>query len=298
MLEQLERSITEFLMPEVKTVLEIGNYIASAGGKRVRPILMLETARMLGGDTERLIPLAVGIEYIHMASLLHDDVVDGADVRRGRPSANRVFGNPIVVLTGDYMYARALWLYSLYGNMKSIEIVSRAVMQMAEGQVLELLHIGKIIDEETYLRIVDGKTGALFGASMGVGALMSGYPGFEEFYRMGVKVGRAFQMVDDALDYIGDQKVMGKPAGNDLREGKCTYPLLSVLHTMDRSKLEESLRKGDVEEIRSKVVELGGVEKTKSRAKKEIEEVISYLKSFPQSDKLIELLVSLVERVR
>jgi octaprenyl-diphosphate synthase len=231
-LSQFNQFMLDYLDPEIRLVEDVGRYILSAGGKRLRPLLMMEVCRMLGGDVERVVPLAVGIEYIHMASLLHDDVVDGAHTRRGRPSANALFGNQAVVLGGDYFYAKALWLYANYGNLQAVEMVSRAVMHMSQSQLLELLSLGKLISEEEYFRIIDGKTGALFGASMGVGALMAESPLAEEFYQMGLKVGRAFQLIDDALDYSSSEERLGKPVGNDLREGKCTYPLLSVLRPL------------------------------------------------------------------
>lgn len=277
MMLAIEEELLKHLDPEVRYVLEVGGYIVSSGGKRIRPILSILTCRAFGGDERKALPLGVGIEYIHAASLLHDDVVDGADKRRGRASANRVYGNDLCVLTGDYMYAKALWLYSRYGDIKSIQVVSRAVMDMAQGQVLELKSIGDMIDEETYFSIIDKKTGALFGASVAVGAVLSGREDYEDVYRIGVKIGRAFQLIDDALDYVGSEVKLGKPVGSDLKEGKCTYPLLSVIEHLDRKSVERSLRNGDVEWVREKVVELSGVERTKQRAKKEAEEAIDSL---------------------
>lgn len=297
----LEEELLRHLDPEVKAILEVGNYIISSGGKRIRPVLSLLTCKALGGDERKVLPLAVGIEYIHVASLLHDDVVDGADRRRGRLSANLVFGNELCVLTGDYMYAKALWLYSRYGDIKSIEIVSRAVMDMAQGQVLELKSIGDIIDQETYFSIIDRKTGVLFGASMAVGALMAGREDYERFYQMGSKVGRAFQLVDDALDYSGSEEKLGKPVGNDLREGKCTYPLISVMENLDTEAVKNSLRNSDTAWIREKVIQLGGVKKTYQTAKMYIEEALKELRQLmgENNTKVLETLVlSVIERER
>ncbi|QWK20514.1 MAG: polyprenyl synthetase family protein [Hydrogenobacter thermophilus] len=297
----LEEELLRHLDPEVKAILEVGNYIISSGGKRIRPVLSLLTCKALGGDERKVLPLAVGIEYIHVASLLHDDVVDGADRRRGRLSANVVFGNELCVLTGDYMYAKALWLYSRYGNMKSIEIVSRAVMDMAQGQVLELKSIGDIIDQETYFSIIDKKTGVLFGASMAVGALVAGREDYERFYQMGLKVGRAFQLVDDALDYSGSEEKLGKPVGNDLREGKCTYPLISVMENLDTEVVRSSLRNSNTAWIREKVIQLGGVKKTYQMAKVYIEEALKELRQLmgENNTKVLETLVlSVIERER
>jgi len=293
---QFNQFMLDYLDPEIKLVEDVGRYILSAGGKRLRPLLMMEVCRMLGGDVEKVIPLAVGIEYIHMASLLHDDVVDGAHTRRGRPSANVLFGNQVVVLGGDYFYAKALWLYANYGNLQSVEMVSRAVMHMSQSQLLELLSLGKLISEEEYFRIIDGKTGALFGASMGVGALMAESPLAEEFYQMGLKVGRAFQLIDDALDYSSSEERLGKPVGNDLREGKCTYPLLSVLNHLDLQWVLERFGRGNTQELRERVVLLGGVENTKKRAEEEIAPVLEFVGKFENSQALLQLIKGIVNR--
>jgi len=295
---QFNQFMLDYLDPEIKLVEDVGKHILSAGGKRLRPLLMMEVCRMLGGDVERVIPLAVGIEYIHMASLLHDDVVDGAHTRRGRPSANVLFGNQAVVLGGDYFYAKALWLYANYGNLQAVEMVSRAVMHMSQSQLLELLSLGKLISEEEYFRIIDGKTGALFGASMGVGALMAESPLAEEFYQVGLKVGRAFQLIDDALDYSSLEERLGKPVGNDLREGKCTYPLLSVLDHLDKQWVLDRFGKGNTEELRERVVLLGGVENTKRRAEDEIAPVLEFVGKFENSQTLLQLIKSIVNRDR
>ncbi len=295
-LSQFNQFMLDYLDPEIKLVEDVGRHIISAGGKRLRPLLMMEVCRVLGGDVERVIPLAVGIEYIHMASLLHDDVVDGAHTRRGKPSANILFGNEAVVLGGDYFYAKALWLYANYGNLQAVEMVSRAVMHMSQSQILELLSLGKLISEEEYFRIIDGKTGALFGASMGVGALMAESPLAEEFYQMGLKVGRAFQLIDDALDYSSSEERLGKPVGNDLREGKCTYPLLSVLDHLDKRWVLERFGRGNTEELRERVVLLGGVEHTKRRAEEEIAPVLEFVGKFENSQTLVQLIKSIVYR--
>ncbi|AHE96205.1 octoprenyl-diphosphate synthase [Thermocrinis ruber] len=295
-LSQFNQFMLDYLDPEIKLVEDVGRHILSAGGKRLRPLLMMEVCRMLGGDVERVVPLAVGIEYIHMASLLHDDVVDGAHTRRGRPSANVLFGNQAVVLGGDYFYAKALWLYANYGNLQAVEMVSRAVMHMSQSQLLELLSLGKLISEEEYFRIIDGKTGALFGASMGVGALMAESPLAEEFYQMGLKVGRAFQLIDDALDYSSSEERLGKPVGNDLRDGKCTYPLLSVLDHLDKQWVLERFGKGNTEELRERVVLLGGVENTKKRAEEEIAPVLEFVGKFENSQALLQLIKGIVNR--
>ncbi len=293
--QDIREKIISYLDPEVREVYEIGNYIISSGGKGVRPLLTIMVCEALGGDVERVVPLAVGIEYVHIASLLHDDVVDGAQTRRGKKSANLVFGNQACVLTGDYMYAKALSLYSQYGSLESIQVLSDAVMKMSQGQLLELKSLGNFIDEETYFRIIDYKTGALFGACMAVGALIAGREDYWDFYRMGILAGRAFQLIDDALDYAGSEEKLGKPVGSDLAEGKCTYPLLCVL---DELKEEEKLLfYGEgYEDLKRLVLKHGGVEKTKEKARQEIEKVLHFVRSFDTSGGIESLILKLINR--
>jgi octaprenyl-diphosphate synthase len=203
LLEEIEKALRQYMDSDVYQILEIGNYIFDGGGKRLRPLLTLLVAKGGKADTEKVLPLAVGLEYIHTASLLHDDVVDEAEARRGKKAAHKVFGNGVTVLTGDYMYANALYLFSTYGTQKMIEVVSGAVKKMAEGQILELKSVGELIDEETYFKIIDGKTGVLFAAAAAVGALASNLKeSYKDFWNFGLSIGRAFQLIDDALDYI------------------------------------------------------------------------------------------------
>jgi octaprenyl-diphosphate synthase len=302
-LSETEKGLKEYLDSHVRFILEAGNYIVDGGGKRLRPLLVLLTAYGGGTEIKKVVPLAVGIEYIHTASLLHDDVVDEADTRRGKSAAHKVFGNGVAVLTGDYMYATALYLFSKHGTPKMIEVVSEAVRKMAEGQVLELKKVGELIDEQTYFEIIDGKTGVLFAASSAVGALSSEKlkPFWEDFWNFGLALGRAFQLIDDALDYEGDPRKVGKPIGIDLKEGKTTYPLLSVLDKIkDTQKVERILKDPDgngAEEIVNLVKELGGVEKTKERARKELNLAREILEKVPLNGEVKELLTQLVEFV-
>ena len=306
-LSLIETNLKGYLDSHVKTILDIGNYITEGGGKRLRPLLVLLIAK--GGNVEgetlknKVVPLAVGIEYIHTASLLHDDVVDEAPTRRGKPSAHKVFGNAVAVLTGDYMYANALYLFSRYGNKKMKEVVSEAVKKMAEGQVLELKKVGELIDEETYFQIIDGKNAVLFAAAAAVGALNSPCLSFrwEDFWRFGLHLGRAFQLVDDALDYEGNAKKVGKPTGQDLKEGKTTYPLLSVLDKLgDQKEIKKVLLNGDEQEV-SKIVnlvrKLGGVDNTKKRAREELFRAREVLKSNKLNGEVGNLLNSLLDFV-
>ena len=304
LLQITEEGLRKYLDPAVETVLTVGNYIVGGGGKRLRPLLLLLFAKGLGVPQtillEKTLPLAVGIEYIHTASLLHDDVVDEAETRRGKEAAHRIFGNGVAVLTGDYMYANALYLYALYGNQKMIEVVSQAVKLMAEGQVLELKKVGELIDEGTYFQIIDGKTSALFAASTAVGALAAQQENWQIYWDFGLKLGRAFQLIDDALDYEGDEKQVGKPIGQDLKEGKTTYPLLSVLENLNLEEVKKVLSSpnGDgYKKIVLLVKELGGVEKTKERARGELQAAREILNKVPLNGEVKRMLNQILDFV-
>ena len=304
LLEAIERKLLEELNPKVRVVLEAGKYLIEGGGKRLRPLITALSCGMCGGDPERALPLGIGIEYIHAASLLHDDVVDGAKSRRGRETANLVFGNEVAVLTGDYMYAKALHLFSTYGDMEMIRLVSQAVMDMAEAQVMELSKVGELITEDEYFQIIEGKTAVLFGACVAVGGMAGGCRDKEILYEVGLRMGRAFQLVDDLLDYIGDSRKTGKPVGNDLREGKTTYPLLAVMDRLDRREVEALLRKvnppeEEIEELRKKVVSLGGDIKTKRKAYEELnvaKELLSHFPKSPYKDEILKIMDFVVLR--
>ena len=309
--EEIDKNLTNYLDSEVKLILEIGNYILNSGGKRLRPVLVLAFAKMLGKeDLNNLYPLAVALEYIHTASLLHDDVVDGADKRRGKKSANRVFGNDTVVLTGDYMYANSLYLFSIYGDIDMIKNVSEAVKKMAEGQLLELKRIGDIdLDENDYFKILEGKTAVLFASCCYVGA---SYGGADDklkssAYNYGLKIGLAFQLIDDLLDYISDELKLGKPVCNDLREGKLTYPLLSILDKLDENeiKLVKNVIRDlnpsieNIEKVKELVRIKGGFDNTIRRAKEIVDEALNELDNFPKNkyfDDLQKLAKYIVER--
>ncbi len=300
-LEKIEKELSLYLDSNVEFILKIGNYLFSSGGKRLRPILVLIFSKMLKGEnSNRDYPLAVAMEYLHAASLLHDDVVDGAETRRGKPSANRIFGNDTVVLTGDYMYANALYLFSVYGNIKMIKNVSDAVKKMAEGQLLELRKIGDLdISEEEYFTILKGKTAVLFGSCCYVGASLGkgSKEQLKSAYNYGLYIGIAFQLIDDLLDYVGDEKKLGKPVCNDLKEGKVTYPLLSILDDIDRTQKEfikgvlraVNPKEEDIQKVKRIVLENGGDKKTLKKAEEFVNNAIKQLETFPENEYLRDL---------
>ncbi len=220
------------LTSDVALVAEIGHHIVESGGKRLRPLLVLLSARACGYDGDRHVLLAAVIEFLHTASLLHDDVVDRSELRRGQPTANARWGNAPSVLVGDFLYSRAFQLMVALDDMGIMAILADATNRIAEGEVMQFSNIGDIdMDEERYMAAIRCKTALLFQAATHSGAVLAGGNAREtEVYRgFGLHFGLAYQLVDDWLDYAGDAATMGKNAGNDLAEGKLTLPLIYAL---------------------------------------------------------------------
>lgn len=298
--DYLEKVMYGNIDSNVNLILQIGNYIIESGGKRIRPYLVLKFAKITKGfNDEKDYILAAALEYLHTASLLHDDVVDGAGLRRGKPTANKVFGNDTTVLTGDYMYANALYLFSVYGNIDMIRNVSQSVKKMAEGQLLELKKIGDFnMTVEDYYKILEGKTATLFGSCCYVGvALGSENDNLKEnAYNFGLNIGMAFQIIDDVLDYSKQEKT-GKTVMNDLREGKLTYPLLSIRDMLDKNDtdfiksvlLDKNPSVEELLKVRDIVINLGGIERAKEKASEFVKKAIDNLKVFDYNDDVEEL---------
>jgi len=223
--------------------------LANYSGKRFRPALLLLTARSRGPVTEKHIQAAATVELIHTASLAHDDVIDGAELRRGRPSLNRLFGNQVSVIAGDVLFSEAFSLMARFASPAELSALSQATAEMATGELSQLLAQGPI-PEEQYMEIVSRKTGALCGAACKVGASLSGSPASEQaaFETFGRSVGIAFQIADDCLDFLGEETVVGKTLGTDLKANKWTLPLLrlyDILGPEERSELLELTRRAD-----------------------------------------------------
>ena len=220
------------LHSEVVLVRQVAEYIVAGGGKRMRPALVLLTAGALGYQGKHHHELAAVVEFIHTATLLHDDVVDESDLRRGRDTANALFGNAASVLVGDFLYSRAFQMMVGVGNMRVMEVLADATNVIAEGEVLQLMNCHNAnIDVEAYLQVIRYKTAKLFQAAARLGAILGGAsPEVEDgLARYGMHLGTAFQLVDDVLDYSGDEAETGKHLGDDLAEGKPTLPLIHVL---------------------------------------------------------------------
>jgi octaprenyl-diphosphate synthase len=230
-LEATNRAIVEHMDSPVELIPRLAAHIVAAGGKRLRPLLTLAAARMCGYQGARHVQLAACVEFIHTATLLHDDVVDESMLRRGLSSANSVFGNKASVLVGDFLFARAFRMMVADGSLRVLAILSQAAATIAEGEVLQLVIQNDLsTSEERYLDVIRGKTAALFTAACQVGAVVADRPAAEEaaLAEYGANLGMAFQLVDDALDYAADQAKLGKTVGDDFREGKVTLPVLAA----------------------------------------------------------------------
>jgi len=276
----------------VVLINQISHYIINSGGKRLRPVLVLLAARALGYKGTHHIDLAAVIEFIHTATLLHDDVVDASDMRRGKQSANAVFGNEASVLVGDFLYSRAFQMMVDVGSMRVMEILSNATNTIAEGEVLQLLNChDPETTEERYMDVIRYKTAKLFEAASQIGAVLAGRPAEEEaaMARYGMHLGTAFQLVDDVLDYSASSEQLGKNIGDDLAEGKPTLPLLYAMHhgTAEQAALIrhaiEHGGKENLKEITAAIESTGAIAYTSRSARVEADRALAELANFPDS---------------
>ncbi len=229
---EVDRVIRARLHSDVALVQQVSEYIIQSGGKRLRPALVVLSANALGYRGEQHHEMAAVVEFIHTATLLHDDVVDASDLRRGRDTANALFGNATSVLVGDFLYSRAFQMMVSVKNMRVMEVLSDATNIIAEGEVLQLMNCNDPdIDEAAYLRVIRYKTAQLFEAAGRLGAIINGSPREIEdaLGNYGMHLGTAFQIIDDVLDYSGETDIIGKNVGDDLAEGKPTLPLLFAM---------------------------------------------------------------------
>jgi octaprenyl-diphosphate synthase len=285
-LSEVDRVIRARLRSEVALVNTVAEYIIGAGGKRMRPVLLLLVARGLGyaaspagSDlTERrdhALELAAVIEFIHTATLLHDDVVDESTLRRGRQTANAAFGNAASVLVGDFLYSRAFQMMVQVGDMRVMSVLADATNTIAEGEVLQLINVNDPdVDEQRYLQVIRYKTARLFEAAARLGAILAGAGSAieEAAAEYGRRLGTAFQLVDDLLDYAGNTADIGKNVGDDLREGKPTLPLIHVMahgSPQDRALVRQAIEQGSTErkhEVMAAVERSGALDYTRERA--------------------------------
>jgi octaprenyl-diphosphate synthase len=264
----------------VPLVERIAHYIVESGGKRLRPLLVLLAANACGYKGEKHVPLAAVIEFIHTATLLHDDVVDHSELRRGKATANANWGNAPSVLVGDFLYSRAFQIMVEIGRMDVMEVISNATTVIAEGEVLQLLNQrNPDLGEDAYLQVVLGKTAMLFEAATEVGAILADASADDrEAMRLyGRHLGIAFQIVDDLLDYLSDAETLGKNVGDDLAEGKTTMPLIHSMRVgsdADKELIRHAIRQGGLEDL-TPVIETvqrnGSVDYTREKAVEQVE---------------------------
>lgn len=254
-IKAVDALIVQRLKSDVVLINQIGHYIVNSGGKRLRPLSVLLAARACGYNGSHHRDLAAVVEFIHTATLLHDDVVDGSELRRNRETANVVWGNEASVLVGDFLYSRAFEMMVDVGSMRVMDVLSHATNRIAEGEVLQLLYTkDPDTDEARYMEVINRKTATLFEAGTRLGAILAECPDYieEAIAAYGQNLGIAFQLIDDALDYAADQESMGKRLGDDLEEGKPTLPVIramSVGTPAQRQMLREAIEHGGRERI-------------------------------------------------
>lgn len=274
-MEAVDQLIRTRLASDVVLINQISAHIVGGGGKRLRPMLHLLAARAAGYAGKDHVQLAATIEFIHTATLLHDDVVDESDLRRGRRTANALWGNAASVLVGDFLYSRSFQLMVELERMRVMQILADTTNAIAEGEVLQLLNIGNAdVDEAAYLRVIERKTAVLFGAATRLGAVLAGLPPAQEeaLFRYGMDLGHAFQIADDLLDYVSDADTLGKNIGDDLAEGKPTLPLIYAIERSSpehAASLRRALESGGLDSLDNIVAAIrdsGALERTRDRA--------------------------------
>lgn len=293
-LKTVDRQTLDIFSSKVLLIPMVGRHILGGGGKRIRPLFLLLSADLCGYKGANRTKLAAIIEAIHTASLLHDDVIDNAETRRRKPAAHAIWGNQVVILIGDFLYSTALKIAVDQKNQRIMEALSEATTRMTEGEILQLNKIGDPdITTEEYYEIIAAKTGVLISAACRIGGILAGRREEEEMAlaRFGMKTGISFQLADDILDYVADQKNLGKKLGKDLAEGKITMPLIYLLKKASGAEQDEIRAiiktRTDSEEGLRRITDLfagyNAIEKSLEMAKDLIEEAKTELSGFPES---------------
>jgi octaprenyl-diphosphate synthase len=307
-MREVDAVIAKRLHSSVPLVAQVSQYIVAAGGKRLRPALLLLMAGALGYVGSQRHNLAAVVEFIHTATLLHDDVVDESTLRRGRATANEAFGNPASVLVGDFLYSRAFQMMVDSRSMRVMEVLAEATNVIAEGEVLQLMNMHDAsLDEQAYLLVIRSKTAKLFEASARLAAILAqADPATETACaEYGQSVGTAFQVIDDALDYDGDAAEMGKNLGDDLREGKTTLPLIVAMqraNAEDRATIRHAIETGGTEQLEhivQIVTRTGALQATRAAAAAQAQRAIdalAHLSESPFKSALVQLAAQLLER--
>jgi octaprenyl-diphosphate synthase len=288
----VDKVIQHQLQSDVALVGQIGHYIVHAGGKRIRPRLVLLMARAWGYMGDFAHTLAATVEFIHTATLLHDDVVDESTLRRGKPTANDLFGNSASVLVGDFLYSRAFQMMVSVNSMRVLDVMADATNVIAEGEVLQLMNMHNpdiLVDD--YLRVIRYKTAKLFEASARLGAVIAQVPyeSEEASAAIGGALGTAFQLVDDLLDYEGKTEDLGKNVGDDLREGKATLPLLAAMQlgrASEREFIRQAIQNGNVDQLHEVIAIVqatGALDKTREAIAMQIQSAQEFIERLPTS---------------
>ena len=283
------------LRSDVRLIPQIIHHIIGSGGKRFRPLLLLAAADLCGYRGERRDSMSVVIEFVHTATLLHDDVIDNAEIRRGSVSANNIWGNAASVLVGDYLYSTAFKLMTADGNLAIMKLVSQTTNTMSEGEIFQLVKCGKIsLTEKEYLSIIEKKTALLISTACAVGGILGNAPEaqIEALTRFGMRLGSAFQITDDTLDYVAQEEDFGKAVGKDLAEGKITLPLIWVLKqcsTQEKNLIKKVVQNKEdsadrLMDIVALIHKYDGVNYALAKAKAYIDDGENLLNIFPDSD--------------
>lgn len=307
-MQVVDQVISDRLTSEVPLVKQVSQYIISAGGKRLRPALLLLISGALESRHPHMHTLAAVVEFIHTATLLHDDVVDESTLRRGRATANERFGNAPSVLVGDFLYSRAFQMMVDVDNMRVMQVLSEATNVIAEGEVQQLVNMhDPSLDEQAYLRVIRSKTAKLFEASARLAPILSGASKETEQVcaTYGQALGTAFQVIDDLLDYEGTARELGKNLGDDLREGKVTLPVICALREANpaqKSLLQTAIVEGDfahMDDILQIIRDTGALETTRASASAEARRAINAAQKLPSNQyrsALLQLAADLLER--
>ena len=298
-MQEVDATILRRLESGVPLVGQVASYIISAGGKRLRPVLLLLMCGALGCRDAQRFNLAAVVEFIHTATLLHDDVVDESTLRRGRATANEVFGNPASVLVGDFLYSRAFQMMVESQNMQIMQVLANATNIIAEGEVLQLMNMHDAsLDENAYLHVIRSKTAKLFEASCELAAILAGSSPVTRAAcaEYGQSLGTAFQVIDDVLDYDGNAAEMGKNLGDDLREGKATLPLILAMQrgtSEQRLVIHNAIENGATEELDTIIQivrDTGALAGARAAAAQEAETAIAAISDFPPNEHTTALL--------
>lgn len=307
-MKRVDAVIRDRLKSDVVLIRQVADYVIGSGGKRLRPALVILSAGACGYVGRHHYDLAAVVEFIHTATLLHDDVVDDSNMRRGRATANSMFGNAAAVLVGDFLYSRAFQMMVDVQNMRIMEVLADATNTIAEGEVMQLLHVHNAdVNEQDYLRVIRSKTAKLFEASGRLGAILAGVPSVREkaLADYGMHLGTAFQLVDDILDYSGDLAQTGKNLGDDLAEGKTTLPIIYAMRHGSAEQgeiIRNALINGglsDFEPVLKTMQETGALDYTRTQAEdsaREARDAIAVLPDSKYKDSLLELTTFAVTR--